>query len=272
MKYIAFIFTVIFSVITLKASDDRIQGIDVKNGRIPILIDGEWEIKTLYDAQHLLEDNIYAFFGITDCTTDLKKQVFERSTEYTDSLLPRFKKIKSDFMNTNYGVAYNLYGNSNYDVVKKCFKFEISSITATSISLPNTFTLDNYFTITVPKKAFELETYTALGKTYESRYLITPEIPVEIALDVEDSMTRHPCPYSLLFVVKIEGTKDIVNFIVPNTYTLSKAVKLYLYNTAEDRIVMSLNSIFTEQNTRSNTTTKGTTKKKTQSSSMKRKK
>lgn len=47
-------------------AQESVKFIDVKNDRIPILVDGEWEIMDHYKVLNLLEDNIYSFFGLHD--------------------------------------------------------------------------------------------------------------------------------------------------------------------------------------------------------------
>lgn len=90
-----------------------VKFIDVRNDKIPILIDGEWEIMDHYKVLNLLEDNIYSFFGLRDkYPSDLKKQMFEKTSEYTDVLLPKFQKIKENLKNTDYAILYYLYGNT----------------------------------------------------------------------------------------------------------------------------------------------------------------
>lgn len=136
----------------------------------------------------------------------------------------------------------NLYKISNYDVGAK---FNISTLTPYALELPNTFTFKNFYTITVPHFAFKLETGKKFGRPYERRSFVTPAFSEEIAVEIEDGMKIHPCPYSLLFVVNIEGLKeqkDGLGFSMP--YVLTKAKKVYLYNTDSEEIVADLNSIF----------------------------
>lgn len=228
-------------------AQNNVKFIDVRNDKIPILIDGEWEIMDHYKVLSILEDNIYSFFGLHDkYPSPLKKKMFEKTSEYTDVLLPKFQKIKEDLKNTDYAILYNLYNNNNYNVTKRNFKFKISTISPDNLKLPNTFTFSNYYTTTVPKTAFDLETGTIFGKPYEWRYFITPTISEEIAVDVEDAMRVHPCPYYLLFVVNIQGIKEQGNsmgFDMP--YILTKPKEIYLYNKDTGNAIVNMSSVFT---------------------------
>lgn len=243
------IFSIIWMLIsfcTLYAQND-VKFIDVKNDKIPILIDGEWEIMDHYKVLNLLEGNIYSFFGLHDkYPSALKKQMFEKTSEYKDVLLPKFQKIKENLKNTDYAILYYLYNNNNYNIHKRNFKFEITTITPDDLNLPNTFTFSNFYTTTVPKAAFELETGTFLGRPYERRYFVTPTISEEIAAEVEDAMRVHPCPYYLLIVVNIYGVMEQGNsmgFDMP--YILTKPKEIYLYNKDTGDVVVDMKSVFT---------------------------
>lgn len=228
-------------------AQNNVKLIDVRNDKIPILVDGKWEIMNHNKVLNLLEDNIYYFFGLQDkYPSPLKKQIFEKTYEYTDILLPKFKKIKEDLKNTDYAILYYLYHNKNYDVDKRNFKFTISTISPENLKLPNTFTFSNYYTTTVPTAAFELETGKSFGRPYEIRYFVTPTISEEIAVDVEDAMRDLSCPYYLLFVVNIQGIKEQGNstgFDMP--YILTKSKEIYLYNEDTGNVVVDMNSVFT---------------------------
>lgn len=244
----------LFSIICMLLSfcvacaQKSVKFIDVRNDKIPILIDGEWEIMDHYKVLNLLEDNIYSFFGLRDkYPSDLKKQMFEKTSEYTDVLLPKFQKIKENLKNTDYAILYYLYGNNNYNVGKRNFKFTISTMSPEDNIPPNTFTFSNDYTTTVPKAAFELGTGTSFGRPYEIRYFVTPTISEEIAVEVEDAMRVHPCPYYLLFVVNIYGVKDLVNHMGFNmSYILTKSKEIYLYNKDTGDVVVDMRSVFTE--------------------------
>ncbi|MDE6267389.1 MAG: hypothetical protein K2M07_08595 [Muribaculaceae bacterium] len=243
----------IFSIICMLMSfcaiyaQNSVKFIDVRNDKIPILVDGEWEIMDHYKVLNLLEDNIYSFFGLHDkYHSALKKQMFEKTSEYSDVLLPKFHRIKENLKNTDYAILYYLYNNNNYNVDQRNFKFKISTISPDNLKLPNTFTFSNFYTTTVPNAAFELETGTSFGRPYEIRYFVTPTISEEIAVDVEDAMRIHPCPYYLLFVVNIQGLKEQRNsmgFDMP--YILTKPKKIYLYNKDTEDVVVDMESVFT---------------------------
>lgn len=258
----------LLSFCALGAQND-VKIIDVKNDKIPILVDGEWVIMDHYKVLNLLEDNLYSFFGLHEkYPSALKKQMFEKTSEYTDILLPKFKKIKDDLKNTDYAILYYLYNNKNYDVDKRNFKFKISTISPDNLKLPNTFTFSNYYTTTVPKTAFELETGTSFGRPYEIRYFVTPTISEEIAVEVEDAMRVHPCPYYLLFIVNIQGIKEQGNsmgFDMP--YILTKPKEIYLYNNDTGDAIVDMNSVFTV----SEPAPKGATKPKSKVNSTMRK-
>lgn len=247
MKRIAVIFLLIISIFNLKAQIDNIKIIDTRNDEIPLHVNGKWEIMDHYKVNALLNDNIYSFFNLHDkYPSELKKKMFENTSEYNEVLVPVFQQAKNDLKNTDYAILYYLYNNSDYDVKNRCFKFSISAITPDPLKHPNTFSVQNFYTITVPSIAFELETGTHFGRPYERRYFVTPTISEDIAVDVEDAMKVHPCPYSLLFIVNIEGLKEQNNslgFSMP--YILTKAKEVYLYNTDTEEVVADLNSIFT---------------------------
>lgn len=246
MKKLFTIICLLLSIFAVRAQNS-VKFIDVRNDKIPILIDGEWESMDHYQVLNLLEDNIYSFFGLHDkYPTPLKKQVFEKTSEYTDIILPKFQKIKDDLKNTDYAILYYLYNNNNYDVDKRNFKFLISTITPDDLELPNTFTFSNFYTTTVPKAAFELETGTYFGRPYKRRLFVTPTISEEIGVDVEDAMRVHPCPYYLLFIVNIQGVKEQGNsmgFDMP--YILTKPKEIYLYNKDSGDVVVDMKSVFT---------------------------
>lgn len=246
LKKLSVIICLLLTFSSIKAQQN-VKFIDVKNNKIPILIDGKWEIMDSYKVTSLLENNIYSFFGLHEkYPSPLKKQMFERTSEYTDVLLPKFQKIKEDLKKTDYAILYYLYYNNNYNVDKRNFKFTISTISPENLKLPNTFTFSNYYTTTVPKAAFEFETGTIFGNPYERRYFITPTISEEIAVDVEDAMKVHPCPYYLLFVVNIQGIKkqrNDIGFDMP--YILTKAKEIYLYNLDTEKVVVDMASVFT---------------------------
>lgn len=246
MKKYLVLFFFILSIFILNAQNN-VKLIDVRNDKIPILVDGEWQIMDHYKVLNLLEDNIYSFFGLHDkYPSALKKQMFEKTPEYTDVLVPKFQKIKEDLKNTDYAIMYYLYNNNNYNVENRNFKFTISTITPDALKQPNTFTFSNFYTTIVPKAAFELETGTFFGKPYERRYFVTPTISEEIAVDVEDAMRVHPCPYYLMFIVNIQGVKEQGNsmgFDMP--YILTKPKEVYLYNEDTKTVVVDMKSIFT---------------------------
>ena len=247
-----------------------VKFIDVRNDKIPIFIDGEWKIMDHYKVLNLLEDNIYSFFGLHDkYPSALKKQMFEKTSEYTDVLLPRFQKIKENLKNTDYAILYYLYNNNNYNIDKRNFKFTISTISPDNLKLPNTFTFSNFYTTTVPKATFELETGILFGRPYEIRYFVTPTISEEIAVEVEDAMRGHPCPYYLLFVVNIYGVKEQGNsmgFDMP--YILTKPKEIYLYNKDTEDVVFDMESVFTAPAPAPKTTS--TPKSRTSSSAQKK--
>lgn len=247
MKNIFLFISLLISAFIINAQDNVIKILDARNDKIPILVNGEWQIVDHYKIDALLEDNIYSFFKLHDkYPSPLKKQMFEKTSEYNDELLPIFNQAKADLLKTNYAILYTLYRNSNYDVEKRNFQFLISAITPDALKHPNTFSVENFYTFSVPQAAFELETGTIFGRPYERRYFITPVISEEIAVEVEDGMQNHPSPYSLLFIVNIEGIKEQGNsmgFSMP--YVLTKAKKAYLYNTETEEVVADLNSIFT---------------------------
>lgn len=245
MRKVILFFVFMLSFCALQAQNN-VQIIDVRNDKIPILVDGEWQIMDHYKVLNLLNDNIYSFFGLRDkYPTALKRQMFEKSAEYTDVLVPKFQKIKEDLKNTDYAILYYLYNNNNYNVDNRNFKFTISTISPDALKQPNTFTFSNFYTTTVPNAAFELETGTFFGKPYERRFFITPTISEEIAVDVEDALRVHPCPYYLLFVVNIQGVKEQGNsmgFDMP--YILTKPKAIYLYNKDTKDVVVDMNSVF----------------------------
>ena len=107
MKKHLVLFFFILSIFILNAQNN-VKLIDVRNDKIPILVDGEWQIMDHYKVLNLLEDNIYSFFGLHDkYPSALKKQMFEKTPEYTDVLVPKFQKIKEDLKNiTIEGFAY----------------------------------------------------------------------------------------------------------------------------------------------------------------------
>jgi len=257
MRKLFLFFTFVLSICVLKAQSD-IKLIDVKNDKIPILVDGEWEIMDHYKVLNLLEDNIYSFFGLHDkYPSALKKQMFEKTSEYTNVLVPKFQKIKEDLKNTDYAILYYLYNNNNYSIENRNFKFTISTITPDALKQPNTFTFSNFYTTTVPQAAFKLETGTFFGRPYERRYFVTPTIAEEIAVDVEDAMRVHPCPYYLLFVVNIQGVIEQGNsmgFDMP--YIITKPKAIYLYNKDTEDVVVDMNSVFTAPSTTPKATNK----------------
>lgn len=246
MKKLLLLLYVIFSFSLLYAQEEEVKIIDTKNDRIPILVNGEWSIMDHYKVDALLEENIYSFFELQDkYSSPLKKQIFEKTSEYNDTLIPIFKRAKEDLLKTDYAIFYNLYKKSNYDVGERCFKFTISTITPDALELPNTFTFKNFYTITVPHFAFKLETGKKFGRPYERRSFVTPVFSEEIAVEIEDGMKIHPCPYSLLFVVNIEGLKEQKDGLgFPMPYVLTKAKKVYLYNTDSEEIVANFSSFF----------------------------
>lgn len=162
-----------------------------------------------------------------------------------------------------------MYNNNNYNIDKRNFKFEISTISPDNLKLPNTFTFSNFYTTTVPKAAFELETGTLFGRPYEIRYFVTPIISEEIAVDVEDAMRIHPCPYYLLFVVNIYGVKEQGNSMgFDMSYILTKPKEIYLYNKDTGDGVVDMKSVFTAPAHAPKTTS--TPKSRTSSSAQKR--
>ena len=63
-----------------------------------------------YKVDALLEENIYSFFELQDkYSSPLKKQIFEKTSEYNDTVIPIFKRAKEDLLKTNYAIFYNLF-------------------------------------------------------------------------------------------------------------------------------------------------------------------
>ncbi|MGM9816656.1 MAG: hypothetical protein ACI304_06315 [Lepagella sp.] len=272
MKNLSTIFCLLLSFCAIHAQNS-VMCIDVNNDKIPILVDGEWEMMDHYKVLHLLEDDIYSFFGLhKKYPSALKKQMFEKTTEYTDVLVPKFQKIKKDLKNTDYAILYYLYNNNDYNVDKRIFKFSISTITPDDLEFPNTFTFENFYTTTVPKAAFELETGTFCGRPYKRRFFVTPIISEEIAIDVEDAMRVHPCPYYLLFVVNIQGvTKQDNPLGFEMSYIRTKPKEIYLYNKDTGHVVVDMKSVLTAPNTTPNSKTEKTEQQQLRKKSTTRK-
>lgn len=239
--------------------DSDIKRIDLKKKEMPILVNGEWDWYSFDKVDAILNNDLYEFFQIRNVSTPLQKKKFEESAEYTDSIAPLFKTIRKDLLSAYYGISFNLEGNIPYNVVENRFNFRIGFPNDSRTKRPESIFFNGNLCVQLPAKNMIIRQNNIGGYYSLSQFVVTPKVPEDLALEIERGMADKNCPYSLLFVVKVEKTLEIPSMFRNDYYTICKAVGLFIYNHETNKIVVDFDDIFKVKEPTRSTSTKKTT-------------
>jgi hypothetical protein len=247
--------------------------INAKEGTAMLPTDHDtWETMDFDKLIAIINKDAISFFDLNEkYNTDLKKQAFKKTAEYTESILPSFNKICQKVKNKNFYVLYNLCGNSAYNTTKRNFSFSIGINDYNTTRTAGYIGLGNLFCTTYPSGYLSVKkTRTSAGDYFHSQYVSTPKISEDIALKIENSMENPYCSVCLMFIVKptkisretvttnfggYVGTQSYINSCI-----LANTVGLYIVDTDTEEIICDLSSILTTQ---SSTSSKAATSKRT---------
>lgn len=237
-----------FSIAQESYRDGEVMRIDLKNEKVPVLIDGEWEEIYFNRVEYMMENDIYSFFRIKDVSTPLEKRAFEKTQEYQD-YVTKLKEIKQKFLSTYYYIAFDIEGNIPYDIERDCFTFRIGFPNDSRVKRPNYICFDDEIFVSLPSKYVVINQEPFMGRYTLSQFVLTPEVPEELALRIDKEMKKSDCAYRLMFAVKfdtlIPKPSGATTYFSKN-YLLTKAVGLFIYDIETNSLVADFDSIFKE--------------------------
>lgn len=205
----------------------------------------------------ILNKDIFGYYDLTRrYTTPLQQSEFKKSQEYRE-LSEAFNQTYKNCKDCNFYILYNLHDNTAFDVSSKCFKFKIGINDYNTTTKPGYLGLGNNICLSYPTGKLKIrKTLTRSGSDYWfDQYITTPKISEELAMSIEHSMAKYPCPISLLFIVKlgyISTEKRSMDFggnigrqTITNQFIMCKTVGLYIVNIKTNEVICDLSSILT---------------------------
>ena len=222
--------------------------IDLKNEKVPVLIDGEWEEISFHRVEYMMGNDIYSFFRIPDVSTPLEKRAFEKTQEYQD-YVTKLSEIKQKFLSTYYCIAFDLEGNIPYDIERDCFTFRIGFPNDSRVKRPDYICFDDEIFVSLPSKYVVINQQPFMGRYTLRQFVLTPKVSEELALRIDKEMKKRDCNYSLMFVVKFDKLmpkpSGATTYFSKN-YLFTKAVGLFIYDTETNSMITDFDSIFKE--------------------------
>lgn len=203
----------------------------------------------------ILNKDIFSYYDLTSrYPTPLQQSEFRKTQEYRE-LSDAFNQTYKNCKDCNFYILYNLHDNTAFDVSSKCFKFKIGINDYNTTTTPEYLGLGNHICLSYPADKLKIrKTLTQIGSDYWlDQYITTPKISEELALSIEHSMAKYPCPISLLFIVKLgnvsteKRSMDFGGYIgrqtITNQFIMCKTVGLYIVNIKTNEVVCDLSSV-----------------------------
>lgn len=262
MKHIISIFFVFasalysFAQVTYESLIENKAFINIDKETVLLPTAGEyWETQSLKKLRAILGNDLFYYFDLSDeYSTQLQRQTFEKSEEYTQNLLPAFNKIKQSVKNAKFYTLFNLRYNESYDVSKRCFHFRIGVNDYNTTTTSGYIGLGNCFCITYPSTRTKItKSRTSYGDYFLQQYLTSPTIPEEIALRIEKEIEDPYCSIALMFIVKptkVTSEKRTMNLggyvgtqNITNQNILANTVGLYIVDTNSKEVLCDLSRI-----------------------------
>lgn len=206
---------------------------------------------------HLLNKDMYSYFDLNDkYPTQLQKNAYKKTQEYVWNL-EQFNADYKAVTTSKFYILKNLQYNTAYDVNKRCFNFNLGVTALDMTNVPGYIGLSSstgspsYVCVTFPSSRLTTKKeLTWDGRDYWiSQYIRTPIISEELAMRIEQGMSKLDCPIALMFIVIPQRvSKEIRNWKygqLQQNFILVKTVGLYIVDTQKETILCDLSKIFT---------------------------
>lgn len=267
MKYIisALILSISYLYVSSQSSYESLiknkAFVDIERETVLLPSGDYWEYQSLNKLIDILNNDLFSFFDLEeDYYTPLKKQNFIKTTEYQDSILPRFNQIVEKVKNAKFYALYNLRYNKPYDVSKHCFHFSIGVNDYNTTKTVGYIGLGHCFCVSYPTNLTKIvKNRTNYGDYFLQQFITTPTIPENVALKIENELENPYCSMCLLFVVKpqkISQEQLLVNYggnvglyNTTNFNILARTIELYIVDTENKEIIYDLTSVLQNRTT-----------------------